>query len=111
MNLRGHCIPRGDPRQSGFPGLSTSYGYDAAGRLTSLTPPGLEPYTLRYIGGTGTVPAQLTAVERGPAQLNRFVYAIDLAAPPAGLPNLDKATVGKWGQAQDEVPTTTAAVF
>ncbi|MFK5635975.1 DNRLRE domain-containing protein, partial [Ornithinimicrobium sp. LYQ103] len=96
-----------DPRT----GLATTYAYDTAGRLTGLTPPGVDGFTLQYTGGTGTTPAQLTAVRRDSTQLNRFVYAIDLAAPPAGLPNLDKATVGKWGQAQDEVPTTTAAVF
>ncbi len=96
-----------DPRT----GLATAYAYDSAGRLTSLTPPGLSAHTLEYTGGTGTVPAQLTAVKQGGTQVARFVYSINPSTPPAGLPALDTATVSAWGQDAAQTPTYAAAVF
>ena len=96
-----------DPRT----GLKTTYSYDAQGRLTGLTPPGLDGFALEYVGGTGPVPAQLSAVKRGGTQLSRFIYDLDPSSPPAGVPALSSAVVSKWGQPADQVPTYAAAVF
>ena len=96
-----------DPRT----GLKTTYSYDAQGRLTGLTPPGLDGFALEYVGGTGPVPAQLSAVKRGGTQLSRFIYDLDPSSPPAGVPALTSGVVSKWGQPADQVPTYAAAVF
>ena len=96
-----------DPRT----GLKTTYSYDSQGRLTGLTPPGLTGFTLEYIGGTGTTPAQLTAVKRGGTQLSRFIYDINPTSPPAGMPALTAGVIAKWGQPADQAPTYAAAVF
>lgn len=95
-----------DPRT----GLATSYTYDTAGRLTGLTPPGVTGYALAYTGGTGTIPAQLTAVSRGSTQLGRFLYKVPVTGT-AGLPSMTGETVAKWGQDEGEAPVYAAAVF
>lgn len=104
-----------DPRSN----LTTSYGYGSSNQLTSLTPPGLKPYTISYAAPTGTSQLKVTAVTRanasgtGSTSLARFVYG---AAPSATnslagtpLPDLSAATVARWGQ--DAAPTYAAAVF
>ncbi len=44
-----------DPRVS--PELKTTYGYDAEGHVTALTPPGMQPWTITY----GTTPGDASA--------------------------------------------------
>ena len=96
-----------DPRT----GLKTTYTYDSQGRLSGLTPPGLTGFTLEYIGGTGTTPAQLSAVKRGTTQLSRFIYDLNPVAAPVGTPDVTAGTVAAWGQPADQAPTYGAAVF
>ncbi len=92
-----------DPRTM----LSTTYTYGAGNRLTGLTPPGQSGYTLGYTGGTGTVPAQLSAVARGGVQEARVVYGLNPGTVSAGLPDMTRTST--WGQAT--APTYGAAVF
>lgn len=92
-----------DPRTT----LATTYGYGSGNRLTGLTPAGQAGYTLAYTGGTGTVPAQLSAVTRGGVQEARIVYGIDATQATAGMPDMTQTAA--WGQAK--APTYGAAVF
>jgi RHS repeat-associated protein len=54
-DLKGRLRAEWDPRVS--PALKTTYGYDAEGHLTALSPPGKEPYVLGY----GTIAADASA--------------------------------------------------
>ncbi|MBO9523636.1 MAG: DNRLRE domain-containing protein [Nocardioidaceae bacterium] len=98
-----------DPRTS----LATSYTYDGASdRVASVTPAGLKP--INYAYGTGDKLARVTR-ERpstdaagGTATLATVVYDVPTHGH-TGLPDLDAATVGDWGQVS--APTYAAAVF
>lgn len=95
-----------DPRT----GLTTSYGYDGSGRLSSLTEPGLTATTFEYAG----TPAKLARVKRanpvsvgGTATLATVLYGIPTSGN--GLPDLSANGVADWGQTQ--APTYAAAAF
>lgn len=95
-----------DPRS----GLATKYAYDASGRLSTLTPAGLTPYTFQYAGD----PAKLSRVQRanpssvgGTATLATVLYGVPTSG--SGLPDLSAAGVSDWGQT--DAPTYAAAVF
>jgi YD repeat-containing protein len=63
---QGRLRAEWDPRIS--PALKTTYGYDAEGHVTALTPPGEEPWAFTYgtIAGDGN-PGRLLKVMRPPA--------------------------------------------
>lgn len=50
-DLQGRLRAEWDPRIS--PALKTSYGYDAAGRVTALTPPGQQTWAFHYGSAAG----------------------------------------------------------
>jgi len=109
-----------DPRLS--PPLKTAYDYDAAGRVTTLTPAGEMPWTFTYgkagdaaTAGEGMLlkasrpalrPGTLDEVDGTAA--TSIVYGVPLtgAKAPAAM---SAADVRAWGQT--DAPTDAAAVF
>lgn len=108
-----------DPRVS--PALKTGYEYDADGRLTGLTPPGLQPYRFDHGAATGDPnPGRLLRMRR-PALVpgtrdqvdgettTSVVYDVPLTRAAGGPHDMDHASVARW--AQTELPTDATAVF
>ncbi len=94
-----------DPRIT--PELKTTYSYDAANRLTSLTPPGLSAWSFGYDGTN-----RLTTVTRpdpsGGTQTTTVRYGVPFTGAGAPL-ELGGTETAKWGQA--DLPTTATAVW
>ncbi|WNI30003.1 DNRLRE domain-containing protein [Streptomyces sp. ITFR-6] len=118
---QGRLREQWDPRVS--PALKTAYGYDSAGRVTALTPPGELPWTFEYgRAGTSTVAGDgmlLSASrptlkvgtkdeqDRGTATTS-LVYDVPLSGTKA--PNQVSADdAATWGQR--DAPTDATAVF
>jgi len=110
-----------DPRVS--PALKTGYGYDAAGRVVTLTPPGELPWTFGY-GTAGTLPTSgpgmLLSVRRSTllpgsaTQTNgtattTVVYDVPTTTAQGGPYDLGGQQVSSWGQ--QTAPGTAVAVF
>jgi RHS repeat-associated protein len=114
--LSSVCGPDPDPGSSQIQPLCASYGYDTAtvsGRtlLKTITPPGQTPWTFGYdaTGRLTTVTRNLDGSDTtgtGPATWT-IVYG--LAPTTTGLPDLSAATAAAWGQ--DQTPTQAYAVF
>jgi RHS repeat-associated protein len=92
--------------------LTTKYAYNSRGRLETLTPPGLTPFTLEYAGAHD----RLARVKRdrpnggGTSTLATIIYDLRPDQLTEGLPDLRPETVlGTWGQAV--APVDGAAVF
>ncbi|MFF3072160.1 DNRLRE domain-containing protein [Kitasatospora sp. NPDC057904] len=110
-----------DPRVT--PNLVTSYGYDAAGRVTTLTPPGQLAWTFAYgTAGTDgdTNAGRLLNVSRATltpgsaSQTNgtaatTVVYGVPLTTAAGGPYAMGASDVAGW--AQSDVPTDATAVF
>ncbi|WP_424864094.1 DNRLRE domain-containing protein [Streptomyces sp. MMS24-I29] len=109
-----------NPRIS--PALKTEYGYDAAGRITSLTPAGELPWTFTYgkagnaaTAGDGMLLKASRAglkqgtkdVEEGTATTS-VVYDVPLTGTDAPY-KMGAADVKAWGQT--DAPTDATAVF
>lgn len=94
-----------DPRIS--PTLETGYTYDAAGRLLTLTPPGLNPWTMAYDTQGRLAHVTRTDPLNGPAT-RAVAYDVPLTAN--GLPDLSGQETALWGQTVD-LPRTGAAAF
>lgn len=99
-----------DPRIS--PALTTTYGYDAAGHLTTLTPPGELGWTVTYAAvGADANTGRLASVRRPrlPAgngdAVSTVVYGVSLSSPYA----MTQPDVAAWGQADVAVDAT--AIF
>ncbi|MEU5039486.1 RHS repeat-associated core domain-containing protein [Streptomyces griseorubiginosus] len=109
-----------DPRIS--PALKTTYTYDPAGRVSTLTPPGQLPWTFNYgkvAAVTGASDGMLLSVQRPTLAVgtkdqvsgtatSTVVYNVPLTGTtaPAAMGSADVAT---WGQ--NEAPVDAAAVF
>ncbi|MET9035290.1 DNRLRE domain-containing protein [Streptomyces mirabilis] len=110
-----------DPRIS--PALKTVYGYDATGRVTTLTRPGELPWTLEYgkagssaVAGDGmllsasrpTLKAGTKDELDGAKAITSVVYDVPLSGTTA--PNqLAPGDAAAWGQT--DAPTDATAVF
>lgn len=110
-----------DPRIS--PALKTAYGYDSAGRVTTLTPPGELPWTFTYgtAGNAATVGAGMlltaarpnlvqgsSSTPDGTTATTSVVYDVPLTGTKA--PNaMGTSDVAAWGQS--DIPTDATAVF
>ncbi|MCF4123654.1 DNRLRE domain-containing protein [Antribacter sp. KLBMP9083] len=128
----GRLVEVYDPRieQAGGTRQVTRYGYDGAGRITTVTASGEEPYTFTYGPGgasqTGSgdlvdpAPGRLLKVSRaslvpgtadqlGPVNTTTLVYSVPLTRGAGGPYNLDAATTAGW--AQQDGPTDATAVF
>ncbi|MFJ2298196.1 RHS repeat-associated core domain-containing protein [Oerskovia paurometabola] len=131
-NAKGQLVEARDPRieAAGAPALVTRYAYDAAGRLTTVTAPGEEPYTFGYGPGgasrTGSGdlidagPGRLLTVKRasltpgtkdqlGPDNTTTVVYNVPLTRAKGGPYDLNAAALATW--AQSDGPTDATAIF
>ncbi|NNN35362.1 DNRLRE domain-containing protein [Streptomyces sp. S3(2020)] len=104
------------------PALVVEYGYDSAGRVTSLTPPGELPWTFAYgkagndaAAGEGMLlKATRAALKEGTAgtvegeATTSVVYDVPLSGASAPYA-MDRDTVRTWGQ--QDIPTDATAVF
>ncbi|MFI8521551.1 DNRLRE domain-containing protein [Streptomyces sp. NPDC085481] len=118
---QGRLREQWDPRVS--PALKTAYGYDTAGRVTTLTPAGELPWTFEYgragnsaVAGDG----MLLAVSRpnlkagskdeqdGTRAITSVVYDVPLSGTTAPHQVAPGDTVA-WGQT--DAPTDATAVF
>jgi RHS repeat-associated protein len=103
----------GAPTCGAGPVLATTYGYNAEGRLASLTPPGVQPFTIGYDGQGRAVTATRTHENSSDAEVSSIAYDVNIgaASTPADdtHPDLRDTTVALWGQ--KTVPVTAVAVF
>jgi hypothetical protein len=108
-----------DPRIT--PALKTAYNYDAAGRVTQLTPPGQLPWTFTYgnVGGATGGDGMLLKASRAtlkPGSVDQVdgdaatsvVYNVPLTGARAPYA-LGAADVKQWGQS--DLPTDGTAIF
>jgi len=101
-----------DPRIT--PNLKETYGYGTDNLLTSLTPPGLEPWSFEYGNLPGeTSGTRLLSVKRAslvpsnPTAQTTIAYGVPLSG--SGLPSMAPQEVARWGQ--EDLPTDATAVF
>jgi RHS repeat-associated protein len=100
--LRATC----DPRIS--PVLATTYAYDAVGRVSTITPPGVNAWTLSY-DSTNRLTSASRANDPTGTQTTSVVYGVPLSG--SGAPyNLSTAAAAAWGQ-QDVPAGTATAIF
>lgn len=99
---KGRLRAEWDPRVS--PALRTTYGYDEEGHVTALTPPGQQPWLMRY----GTIPSdsssgRLLSVTRpaastpagdGSAPVNTTAPELKIKGPQEG--ETESASNGTW---------------
>jgi RHS repeat-associated protein len=113
----GNLVAEWDPRIPGELKEEYSYASTANARLTSLQPPGTEPWKLSYYpaGSGGAYEAKLKSVSRpsllkeGPENaITTIAYATPLSG--AGAPyNLSPSRAAEWGQA--DYPVDATAIF
>ncbi len=111
-----------DPRVAG---TKLAYGYDAEGRVTTLTPPGHQPWTFSYgtAGTTGdpnagrlltatrpTLAPGTTATVTGSAS-SSVVYDVPVTRADGGPYDMTETTTKAWGQSAADVPTDATAIF
>lgn len=113
---RGRLHASFDPRIS--PALKETYSYDAAGHLTGLKPPGLEPWTFAYAPVNGdSDPGRLKSVSRSALAAGTATTTVAYRVPltGAGAPHqLGQAEVERWGQGAGRpgnVPVEATAIF
>lgn len=103
MELTGE----GDPRVAND---TETYGYAASPHtnlLTTLYPPGQQPWNLGYEYGTGAAPSRLKSVGRGGATTT---IAYNVPVQGAGAPyEMGYASISKWGQS--DLPVDATAIF
>jgi RHS repeat-associated protein len=95
-----------DPRIS--PALKTKYAYDANKRLTTLTPPGLNSWTINYDSSGRVASVQRTDPVNGTAT-QAVAYGVPTTGSGAPV-NLASSQTSTWGQTVD-LPVTGTAVF
>ncbi|WP_130650690.1 DNRLRE domain-containing protein [Egicoccus halophilus] len=95
--------------------LATTFGYaGSTARLTTLTPPGVEPWTLVYAASSGPEAGRLQAVERAEpgSGVNRWTLVYDVPRTGSGAPHpMGDTELDRWGQAGRNLPTDVTAVF
>lgn len=112
-NSEGRLTEEWDPRIS--PALKETYTYESAGQLRTITPPGLEPWTLEY--GTFEEPkadGRLIAVKRpsllASPSIAKTTIAYGVPVSGTGAPyEMSPAEVAKWGQS--DLPMDATAIF
>src|SRR5262249_35142279 len=98
------------------PALKETYTYTAGGQLSTLTPPGLKPWTLEY----GTIPGdsgagRLVAVKRPslvestPTAQTTIAYGVPLSKEAGGPYDMQPKDVAAW--AQTDTPADATAIF
>ena len=107
----GYLRAAWDPRIS--PALTTTYGYDSSGHLTSVTPPGQAAWTIAYAttANDPTNEGRLSSVSR-PAlpgtATTKVAYGVPLTG--SGAPyQMGSSNVAAWGQSN--APAKATAIF
>ena len=95
-----------DPQVS--PALKTVYSYDANNRLVTLTPPGLNPWTLGYDSVGRLVSISRTDPANGTAT-QAIAYGVPLTGTSAPV-ELSSAATATWHEA-DDLPYGTGTAF
>jgi len=107
-----------DPRISGTtcgsPVLATTYTYDTAGRLATVTPAGLAGWTISYDpqGRLDSVARTHNTANGGATETQTVRYDVPSSAAAASdesHPDLSAARIAAW--AQTDLPVTATAVF
>jgi RHS repeat-associated protein len=112
-DANGRLIEEWDPRIT--PNLKEKFSYDSEGRLATITPPGLEPWTMEY----GTLDEEedkgrLMAVKRASLVASPSIaqttiaYGVPLSGAGAEY-DLSSSAVTGWGQS--DLPVDATAVF
>ncbi len=107
-----------DPRIS--PVLKTQYAYDTDGRVSTVTPPGVNAFTFAYApltgeaAGTGRLSTVSRVMPVGATPTNTtatttFRYQIPLTTAAGGPYDMDPASTAAW--AQTDNPTDATAIF
>ncbi|MER5324787.1 DNRLRE domain-containing protein [Streptosporangium roseum] len=102
-----------DPRIA--PALKTAYGYDGAGRVVSLTPPGELPWTYGHDTGGRLLTVTRPTLRPGTADqvageaVTGLVYGVPLEKAAGGPADLLPEHTAAWGQRDN--PVTATAVF
>ncbi|AEV86070.1 Wall-associated protein [Actinoplanes sp. SE50] len=102
----GHLRAAWDPRDT--TPLKIRYGYDAAGRIATITPAGLNPWTLSYDNR-----GRLAGVSRNDPANGVATRAVAYDLPVSGLggaPDVSGTAAAGWGQTTD-LAYSGAAVF
>lgn len=94
-----------DPRIS--PTLEVTYGYDAAGRVNTVTPPGERPWSFNY-DSLGRIKDVQRLMPDGSLARSTVVYGVPLSGAQ-GLPTMTSGAVAAWGQTTP--PVTATAMF
>jgi RHS repeat-associated protein len=102
------------PIACGAPNLATSYSYDSAGRLATITPPGLAATTVGYdsAGRLATLTRTHDSAHGGGSETSTVVYDVPLTADPdqpSYRPAMRAADVAAW--AQQDTPVRAVAVY
>ncbi len=94
---------RGEWNPSISPALETTYGYDAAGHVSAMTPPGQQPWLFNYGTTTGDPRARIVSVTRpsastpagnGAAPVNTTAPAFSVETAREGIPV--SVSTGTW---------------
>lgn len=107
-----HLVEQSDPR---LPNLKEWYTYNVGGALTSLTPPGLQPWQFSYYPQKAGYPYnRLRSVSRAslltspPKATTTLAYEVPISG--SGAPyDLSPANVATWGQT--DLPVNATAIF
>ncbi|HSS42253.1 MAG TPA: RHS repeat-associated core domain-containing protein [Solirubrobacterales bacterium] len=107
-----HLVEQSDPR---LPNLKEWYTYNVGGALTSLTPPGLQPWEFSYYPQKAGYPSnRLRSVSRHslltspPQATTTLAYEVPISG--SGAPyDLSPANVATWGQT--DLPVNATAIF
>lgn len=106
----GRLRSQWDPRIS--PALKTTYDYDAAGHMTSLTPPGMATWTMTYASiASDPDMGRFKSVSRsGPNGTATMTAAYSVPLSGTGAPYaMGSSSVAAWGQT--DLPATATAIF
>ena len=114
-DANGRLTQAWDPRPTGTtcatPVLATGYGYDATSwRLTSLTPPGLQPWTIQYDTAGRLWKVSRSHADGSGTETTTLQYGAPIGATTTDAnPDLSAGRVTQWGQ--QAAPVTAVAVF
>ena len=93
----------------GTPVLATTYAYDGTGRISSITPPGINPVIITYTGTKLTTATQAIAGTNLTTTIGYDAFDVTTGTTLADRPDLSTGRVDDWGQT--DLPLTAAVVF
>ncbi|MEV6344009.1 RHS repeat-associated core domain-containing protein [Actinoplanes sp. NPDC051851] len=102
----GHLRAAWDPRLN--TPLRARYSYDAAGRVSTITPAGINAWTLAY-DTSGRIASVSQADPANGAAVQTVAYNVAVSGV-TGAPDVSGTTAATWGQSSD-LAYTGAAVF